>query len=127
MQWFHDALDYCRLKDLGYNGFSFTWCNRKPRIQNVWVGLDYGVASVDWILRFPTTRVHHLEAFHSDHRPIILVSDSQFKRFYRKGQLFRFKVMWLKDKSCENIIKDLWVSLHESSPVRVLAKKNSIC
>lgn len=40
MQEFHDALDYCGLKDLGYNGFSFTWCNQKPGIQNVWVRLD---------------------------------------------------------------------------------------
>jgi len=77
--------------------------------------------------RFPTTCVHHLEAFHFDHRPIILVFDSQLKRFYRKGRLFRLEVMWLKDKSCENIIKNLWVSLLEPSPVRVLTKKNSIC
>lgn len=31
MQSFHDALDFCRLKDLGFNGFLFTWCNRRPR------------------------------------------------------------------------------------------------
>ena len=127
MQGFHDAFDYCGLKDLGYSGFSFTWCNWKQRILNAWVRLDCGIASMDWILRFPTTRVHHLEAFHSDHRPIILVYDSQFKRFYYKGQLLRFEFMWLKDKSCENVIKDLWVSLLEPSPMRVLAEKNSLC
>ena len=30
MQGFRDALDYCRLRDLGFNGFPFTWCNRRP-------------------------------------------------------------------------------------------------
>jgi len=30
IQSFKDALDCCRLKDLGFNGFPFTWCNRRP-------------------------------------------------------------------------------------------------
>lgn len=28
MQGFRDALDYCILKDTGFNGFPFTWYNR---------------------------------------------------------------------------------------------------
>ena len=28
MQGIRDALDFCRLRDLGFNGFPFTWCNR---------------------------------------------------------------------------------------------------
>ena len=66
MQGFRDALDFCGLKDLGFNGFPFTWCNRRPGDQNVWIRLDRGIATVDWILRFPTTRIHHLDVFHSD-------------------------------------------------------------
>ena len=27
---FRDALDFCSLKDLGYNGYPFTLCNRHP-------------------------------------------------------------------------------------------------
>ena len=59
MQGFRDALDFCRLRDLGFNGFPFTWCNRRPGGQNVWIRLDREVASVEWILRFPTARIHH--------------------------------------------------------------------
>ena len=44
---FCDALDFCRLKDLGYNGYPFTWCNRSLGNQNVWIQLDRGVATVD--------------------------------------------------------------------------------
>ena len=47
MQRFREALDYCRLKDMGFNGFPFTWCNRQLGDQNVWIRLDRGVASVD--------------------------------------------------------------------------------
>ena len=80
MQGFQDALDYYGLK--GYNGFPFTWCNHRLGHHNVWVRLDRGVASVDWLLKFPTTRVHHLEAFHSDHRPILLALNFEQRRFY---------------------------------------------
>ena len=52
MQSFRDALDFCRLKDLGFSGFPFTWCNRRSGDHNVWVWLDRGVANVNWILRF---------------------------------------------------------------------------
>ena len=66
MQGFKKALEYCRLKDMGFNGFPFSWCNRRPDDQNVWIRLDRGVASVDWMLRFPAARIHHLDAFHFD-------------------------------------------------------------
>ncbi|KAK9993994.1 hypothetical protein SO802_023697 [Lithocarpus litseifolius] len=108
MQSFRDALDYCRLKDLGFNGYPFTWCNRRPSDQNTWIRLDRGVATIDWILRFPTTRIHHLDVFHSDHKPLLLCLDSEYRRFYRKGKPFRFEAIWLKDHSCESVIKDAW-------------------
>jgi len=109
MQGFRDALDYCHLKDLGFNGFPYPWCNRRPGAQNTWIRLDRGVATIEWILRFPTTQIHHLEAFHSYHKPLLLCSDYEFKQFYRKGRPFRFEAMWLKDSTCEEVIKIHWV------------------
>ena len=105
MQGFRDALDFYGFKDPRFNGFPFTWCNRRPSDYNVWIRLDHGVATVDWLLRFPTSRIHHLECFHSDHRPILLILDVEQKRFYRKGCPFRFEAIWLKDKSCEDVVK----------------------
>ena len=99
-------MDFSGLKDLVFNGFPFTWCNRRLGDQNVWVRLDRGLATMDWILRFPTSRIHHLDSFHSDHKPILLISESKSKLFYRKGQPFRFEAMWLKDKTCEGVTND---------------------
>ena len=127
MQGFRDALDFCGFKDLGFNGFPFTWCNRRPGDHNVWIWLDRGVATVDWFLRFPTSRIHHLECFHSDHRPILLISDAEQKRFYSKGRPFRFEAMWVKDKTCEEVIKDSWAGLDDSNPVRNLLRKITSC
>ena len=127
MHGFRDALDFCRLRDLGFNGFPFTWCNRRPGGQNVWIRLDRRVASVEWILRFHTTRIHHLDAFHSDHKPLLLCSDSEFKRFYRKGRSFRFEAMWLKDNSCEGVIRDSWDSRQPSDSVWGFNRKIMAC
>ena len=55
MQLFRDALDNGRLKDLGFNGYPFTLRNRRPGAHNVWIRLDRGVATVEWMLRFPTS------------------------------------------------------------------------
>ena len=127
MQGFRDAMDFCGFKDLGFSGFPFTWCNRRPGDHNVWIRLDRGVATVDWFLRFPTSRIHHLECFHSDHRPILLISDVEQKRFYRKGRPFRFEAMWVKDNTCEEVIKESWAGLDDANPVRNLLRKITSC
>ena len=89
--------------------------------------LDRGVATVDWLLKFPTTHVHHLEAFHSDHRPLLLATDSEARRFYRKGRPFRFEAMWLKDKTCEMVIKTSWETPLGSSSVATFSQKIDLC
>ena len=106
MQSFHDDLDFCKLKDLSFNGFQFTWSNKRPGEQNVWICLDRGMATIEWILRFPGSRIHHLDAFHSDHKPILLCSNYELKRFFRKGRPFRFEAMWLKDNYCDKVIRE---------------------
>lgn len=93
---------------MGFNGFPFTWCNRVLGDQNVWIYLDRGVASVDWMLRFPVAHIHHLDAFHSNNKPLLLCADFEFIRFYKKGRPFRFEAMWLKDNSCEEVIRESW-------------------
>ncbi|XP_075633790.1 uncharacterized protein LOC142606301 [Castanea sativa] len=127
MQGFQDALDYCHLKDLGFNGFPYTWCNRRPGDQNTWIRLDRSVATIDWILQFPASRIHHLEAFHSDHKSKLLCSDSELKRFYRKGRPFRFEAMWLKGSTCEEVIKTSWGGSLASNEVWSFNRKIMVC
>jgi len=127
MQSFRDALDFCRLKDLGFSGFPFTWCNRRPGDCNVWIRLDRSVATVNWMLRFPSTRVHHLDAYHSDHKPLLLCTDSEFKRFYCKGHPFRFEAMWIKEESCEVVVRDSWGDSSEGPLVTGLNQKIFKC
>ena len=83
MQQFRDSLDFCGLKDLGFSGLPYTWSNRRFDGQMIWVRLDRAVALADWMLKFPSVRVHHVPGYSSDHKPIWLVSDDAHTRFYR--------------------------------------------
>lgn len=81
MQNFRDCLDVCGLKDLGFPGLTFTWCNKRFNGQVVWVRLDKALATPDWLLKFPTTRLHHLSMLSSDYKPIWLCFDDIRTRF----------------------------------------------
>ena len=75
MQNFRDCLDVYGLKDLGFLGLPYIWCNRRFSGQVVWVRLDRALATPDWLLKFPMARLHHLSALSSNHKPIWLCSD----------------------------------------------------
>lgn len=81
MQGFRDGLDFCGLKDLGFTGLPFTWCNRHFNGSMVWVRLDSVIASTEWIIMFPSVRLHHLSGFSSDHKLIWLFLDDVHSRF----------------------------------------------
>ena len=108
MQSFSDCLDFCGLKDLGFSGLPFTWCNRRFDGNVVWVQLDRAVASLEWVLKFPAVRLYHLSGLSSDHKPIWLCSDDIRKRFFRPNKPFGFEAMWIKDDRCEGAIHEAW-------------------
>jgi hypothetical protein len=60
MQRFRDVLDDCRFLDLDFTGSSFTWTNNRTG-DMTWERLNRAVATPEWLLQFPTVRVHHLE------------------------------------------------------------------
>ena len=49
-----------------------------------------------------------MDCFHSDHKPIILCMDLELNKFYRKSKPFQFEVMWLKDSTSEEVIRNSW-------------------
>ena len=87
MQLFRDVLDDCGFVDLGFNGPKFTWTNNRLG-DMTWERLDRAVATPEWLLRFPSARVYHLDVRWSDHKPL-WVSTNPMKRQIRKP--FRFE------------------------------------
>ena len=96
MQDFRDCQDFCRLKDLGFTGLPFTWCNKRFDGDLIWVQLNRALASADWILKFPSSRLHHLQGLSSDHKPLWLASDDVNTHFYRAQNRFDLKPCGLK-------------------------------
>ncbi|XP_075633927.1 uncharacterized protein LOC142606466 [Castanea sativa] len=108
MQNFRDCLDVCGFKDLGFSGLPYTWCNRRFSGQVIWVKLDRALATLDWLLKFPTARLHHLSALSFDHKPIWLCSNDIRSQFYKPQKPFHFEAMWLKDERCEGVVHSAW-------------------
>lgn len=107
---FKETLEYCGLRDLGYEGDKYTWRNHNHTAANyVKERLDRAVASEGWCRRFPRTNVINGDPRHSDHRPIIVNTDGATKvSCSSKGQNFRFEAKWLKEEDCESIVCRAW-------------------
>jgi hypothetical protein len=46
---------------------------------------------------------------HSDHRPLIITTENQFRGCGRKGPgCFRFEASWLEEEQCAEVVKEAW-------------------
>ena len=55
IQQFRDALAFCDLKDLGFEGDVFTWRNNNYHVEGyIRERLDRAVATPEWHARFPS-------------------------------------------------------------------------
>uniref|UniRef100_A0A2N9G219 Uncharacterized protein n=1 Tax=Fagus sylvatica TaxID=28930 RepID=A0A2N9G219_FAGSY len=116
MQRFRAVIDDCGFLDLGFRGFPFTWCNNRRGTATTWLRLDRFMATNDWILRFSSAVVDHLESTTSDHKPICL-STQPVRMTRPRKKLFRFEDMWRSDPSCEPTITKAWVTKTRGSPM----------
>ena len=74
MDGFRNAINYCNFRDLGYNGFEFTWCNMREGSDRIYMLLDRALATDEWRSHFQNSRVHHLIDSTSNHCAL-LISD----------------------------------------------------
>ena len=48
MDGFRNVINLCNLRDLGYNGSDFTWCNKREGVDRIYMRLDRVLATDDW-------------------------------------------------------------------------------
>jgi hypothetical protein len=106
MDRFREALEFCELDDLGFNGDTFTWRNNSHSAENyIKERLDRAVASEGWRQRFPAFKVTNGDPRHSDHRPVIvdtiggvckdgLQTEVSFQNLRRDGWMRRAVEVW---------------------------------
>ena len=92
MQDFCDILNHCGFVDLGFLGLDFTW-HGIHRGELIWERLDRGVANYEWLAKFLTGRIKHLNCFTSDHRSILLSLDENGEHQKWRRKPFRFEAM----------------------------------
>ena len=105
---FRSTLDDCRLADLGFVGYPFTWNNKRPGLENTKERLDRVVANTGWKEKFQESLVTHLFSHASNHRPVLLHARSVLRYRGRNTRAFRFEEAWLTQDGCEMVIKEAW-------------------
>ena len=101
---FKEVLVDCELNEIQFTRGKFTWSIGKG--QNVvYERLDRGLATEGWLNLFPFSNIRHLSTVVSDHTPL-LVQISNQQAIVRSKCQFRFKNMWLNDKSCRKVVDE---------------------
>jgi hypothetical protein len=109
---FCSLIKKCGLFDLGYDGPSYTWSNKRFTSTPTYERLDRCLANAEWCRAFPTTTVLHLPMMYSDHAPILLLPTSQRQR---PRKPFRFENWWLMEEDFQQIAQQSWhISAHRS-------------
>ena len=97
-----------KVKDLGYCGPDYTWCNMQERCNRILLCLDRALATSEWLEHFKDPRVHHLVDSTFDHW-ILLTTNSPFPVCKQK-HCFHFEAMWVKREDSREIIQEAWNS-----------------
>lgn len=76
MEAFHQALNQCGLKDIGFKGYPYAWRNRRGKDNSMQVRLDRFVCSFNQFVKFSDSKVTNYRIIGSDHIHIVLNVDS---------------------------------------------------
>lgn len=76
-------------------------------------------------MKFAGTKIHHLPSDFSNHCPLWIVLDGMEVACFAKT--FRFKEMWLSDRSCSDVVKAVWLSSEVTDLVIKVMSKIEKC
>jgi predicted DNA-binding protein len=103
---FRDAVNDCDLIDIQLEGHRFTWIKSRGASHVIEERLDRAMASSDWLALYPEVKLTNLLASHSDHSPILLITDSVGRTKYSYS--FKFENLWLKEEDIGEVVELGW-------------------
>ena len=99
----------CSLRDIGYEGDTFTWRNHGKELQTyICERLDRATTNEQWCEKFPRFVVVNGEPWHSDHRPVIACTEGAESNWSRGDSGFIFEARCLQEEGCTNVIREAW-------------------
>ncbi|XP_024171787.1 uncharacterized protein LOC112177760 [Rosa chinensis] len=118
MRGFRDALGYCDLLDLGFQGCQSTWWNSETQLR-----LDRAVCTPSWCDLFGYAKVVHLPPSDSDHIPILLRASTIPLPTRPKHHRFKFEAFWLQHAECNPLVEQAWQIDVTGNPMFQVTKK----
>ena len=108
-------IDSLNLIDVKPTNGVFTWNNRRCGVEAISKRLDRFLVSCYWMNRRLITNSEILDQRGSDHSPIKLTITAYG---VTKNPFFKFKLMWLRDQSLQDLMMDQW---YEGMPTHGIA------
>ena len=102
------VLESCKLVDLGFIGYPYTWNNKRLGAANTRQRLDRAVANDGWREKYQASTVTHLFSHASDHRPLVLQTKSDWRVHNKGPRAFKFEESWLMWDDCEKMVLESW-------------------
>lgn len=106
--------------DLGFNGPSFTWSNKREGLVKIKERLDQRFCDQEWKTLFPKAGIRHLVNSNSDHNPILLDTHMENSNTICP---FGFEAMWTRDESSREVVENTWQKRIDGSQSIKLARK----
>ncbi|PKA52443.1 hypothetical protein AXF42_Ash020404 [Apostasia shenzhenica] len=110
------------LRDAGYSGSSFTWCNNQSGGKRIWERLDRVLFNSAALVQILGLQVSHLARIGSDHCPLLL---SCGLNIFRPQGGVKFEDVWLTYEQATVIVRNSWRYSTRGSPSTVLSKKSA--
>ncbi|XP_015383166.1 uncharacterized protein LOC107175882 [Citrus sinensis] len=110
---FKEAAQACKLVDLGWTCYLFTWSNRRFGPYLVEERLDRFLCSRDWVTSFYDNAATNLLTVSSDHYPVLMEVRERGKsvRYERKApHRIHYEDMWSAYDKCKSIAQEEWSS-----------------
>lgn len=110
MDHFREALEHCALSDLGFKEDMFIWRNNNHRCAGyIREHLDRALTDNSWCTRVPAFREINGKHCHSNHHPVILITEDTSDVQVRGGALgFGFLAGSVQEDNCEEIVENAW-------------------
>ncbi|KAM2726386.1 hypothetical protein EV2_038830 [Malus domestica] len=119
MRDFREFVANNELLDLGYEGYPFTWRNKRDS-QPIQQRLDRGFASLEWYDLYPDTKILHVALEGFDHSLLLLTTK---KSEEWRGRRFTYDARWSKSDDCRNLVARDWAGNVRGSHAFRLSEK----